>query len=411
MLKKKWVRVIGLLMLIGLLFDQCIQQKAIDIDPRGSDYAGADKCIKCHVDISNSYSNTAHNISTSVATRNHIAGSFHADSNRFQYNDKLKVMMEERNGQFYQIAFQDDIEKASFPFDIVVGSGRKAQTFLYWYGTNAFQLPITYSVAAKKWVNSPNYPNDRIRFDRMVPVGCFECHSSFIEKTGVHALKGYRADDFNPNKIVYGIDCERCHGPAAQHVNYQTEHPLEKLPKYIISNKKLNNIQQLENCASCHSGIRETVKSPFNFKPGELLSAYFKPNTVQQAATELDVHGNQYQLLLASKCFKGSSEQMTCASCHNPHKQERNNFQLLSTKCMTCHPQNSNRFCSFADKVGPNIVSNCIDCHMPASPSKIIGLRSEGKLDPTPNLVFSHLITIYPDISNKLLVKLHRVKK
>lgn len=396
-----------LLITVGLLFNHCIQEEKKNTnDMRGAGYAGADACVKCHADISISYFATAHANSTSPAIKKNIAGSFHKDSNHFQYTPHITVAMEERNGRFFQAAFQDDVEKATFPFDIVIGSGRKAQTYLYWYGANAYQLPVTYSVAAKAWVNSPNYPSDKVRFDRMIPIGCFECHSSFIERTGIHERNGYRVDDLNPANIIYGIDCERCHGPSAEHVNYQTKYPSEKIAKYITAYKNISNLQRMENCAACHSGIHEPIKSPFLFKPGEMLRDYFKPDTVKQVAAELDVHGNQYQLLQASKCFKESIQQISCSSCHNPHKQERNNLQILSTKCMSCHVPGSKKFCSFAEKVGNTITTNCIDCHMPASPSKTITLQGEGQKNPTPNLVRSHLIAVYPVISQKQLVHL-----
>lgn len=406
MIKRRSFIVILVLVVAGFLFNQCTQTVQRSNDARGEGYAGAATCVKCHADIAVSYAATAHANSTAPATRARIAGSFHKDSNHYEYNPHMKVVMKEQDGRFYQAAVQDGVERAAFPFDIVIGSGRKAQTFLYWYGANAFQLPVTYSVAAKAWVNSPNYPADKIRFDRMIPIGCFECHSSYIERTAIRAQKGYRVDDFNPNNIIYGIDCERCHGPAAAHVAYQEEHPSEKIAKYITAYKSLSNLQRLENCAACHSGIHEPLRTPFGFKPGELLKDYFQPDAVQQAASELDVHGNQYQLLQASKCFKNSAQQMSCSSCHNPHKQERDNLQVLSTRCMSCHVPGGKQFCTFADKVGSVITTNCIDCHMPARASQVITLKGEGQNRATPNLVRSHLISVYPDVAKKELGRL-----
>lgn len=404
MFKKKWFRIILALSGLCLIFNQCMQDQDKYGDIRGAGYIGSVTCIKCHEVISKNYATTAHARSSCPADRKNIKGSFHEDSNQYQYTPHVKVSMQERKGRFFQVAYLDEIEKAAYPFDIVIGSGRKAQTYLYWLGSNAYQLPVTYSVNANSWVNSPNYPSNKVRFDRMIPVGCFECHSSFIERTGIHEQNAYRVDDLNPNKIIYGIDCERCHGPAAEHVNYQTNHPSEKMAKYITAYKNLSNFQRLENCAACHSGIHEPNKSPFFFKPGEILSDYFKPEKVTQVASEMDVHGNQYQLLQASKCFKGSIQQMSCSSCHNPHLQERNNLEILSAKCMSCHAINTSKFCSFAKTVGSGITSNCIDCHMPASASKTITLQSEGQKRPTANIVRSHLIAIYPDISKKQLI-------
>ena len=35
-------------------------------------------------------------------------------------------------------------------------------------------------------------------------------------------------------QILYGIDCERCHGAASEHVAFQQAHTEEKTAKYII---------------------------------------------------------------------------------------------------------------------------------------------------------------------------------
>lgn len=403
MFGKRWVVVIGCLMLATFLFQFCMQAKqAMPKDPRGIGYAGSSSCGNCHAAIVDAYKQTAHNRTTSSATAENIAGSFQTGENQFHYTTDVKVLMEAREGKFFQTAFEADQQKASFPFDIVIGSGRKAQTYLYWQDSNVYQLPVSYSIIGKCWVNSPNYPTDRVRFDRVIPIGCFECHASFVERTGMREEKGYRVDQLNPNSVIYGIDCERCHGPAAAHVAYQQEHPAEKLAKYILTYKELTSTQKMENCATCHSGLREPIRSPFLFKPGNLLKDFYRPDTVKQEPAKLDVHGNQYQLLMASKCYKGAVEIMSCNTCHNPHKTERNDLKVFSTRCMSCHQQNSKQFCKMAPKLGATIVNNCIDCHMPATPSNLISLQTE-QAGNIANLVRSHLIAKYPDATVKYL--------
>lgn len=78
-------------------------------------------------------------------------------------------------------------------------------------------------------------------------------------------------------------------------------------------------------------------------------------------------------------------------------------MKVFSTRCMSCHQQNTDQFCSFTDKVGPTIVNNCIDCHMPAKPSQLIQLGTEKKSGQIANLVRSHLIATYPDASRQFL--------
>jgi hypothetical protein len=404
MFKQKWIRVLFCITAAVVSFQYCVQDETLVIqDPRGIGYAGSSTCVSCHSEIAKAYAQSAHNKTTSLPNALNIKGSFHTDSNQYHYRENLKVLMEQNDGRFFQTAYEDGIKKASFPFDLVIGSGRKAQTFLYWQDDYVYQLPISYSVVGQTWANSPNYPTDHVRFDRVIPIGCFECHSSFIERTGMREEKGYRVDLLNKNSLIIGIDCERCHGPAAAHAAYQLENPKEKTAKYIHSYKSVNNIQQIESCATCHSGLREPIRSPFLFRPGNRLKDFYKPDSFHQDIESLDVHGNQFQLLLASKCFKGAIETMTCGSCHDPHKTERNNLKLLSTRCMTCHAQNSQQFCSFKDKVGPTIVNNCIDCHMPAKPSKLIQLGTEKQSGQIANLVRSHLIDIYPAASKQYL--------
>ncbi|HCL04606.1 MAG TPA: hypothetical protein DHW64_00945 [Chitinophagaceae bacterium] len=403
MFRQRWILVISCLAVTIVLFQFCTQEKKmVQQDPRGMGYAGSSSCISCHANIVDAYAQTAHSRTTTPASAENIAGSFHADSNRFHYKTDLEVVMEAREGRFFQTAYEAGQQKTSVPFDIVIGSGRKAQTFLYWQDSNAYQLPVTYSVIGKCWVNSPNYPTDRVRFDRVIPIGCFECHASFVERTGMREEKGYRVDQLNKNSVIYGIDCERCHGPAAAHVAYQQEHPAEKLAKYILTYKNLTNTQKIENCATCHSGLREPIRSPFLFKPGNLLKDFYRPDTVKQAPATLDVHGNQYQLLMASKCFKGAVETMSCGTCHDPHKAERNDMKVFSTRCMSCHQQNSEQFCKMAPKLGATIVNNCIDCHMPATASKLISLKTE-QAGTIANLVRSHLIGKYPNATAQYL--------
>ena len=48
-------------------------------------------------------------------------------------------------------------------------------------------------------------------------------------------------------------------------------------------------------------------------------------------------------------------------------------------------------------------VTNCIDCHMPALPSNKILLELRGDKTPVADLVRTHRIAIYPDISKAWL--------
>ncbi|MBE7173098.1 MAG: hypothetical protein INR73_21155 [Williamsia sp.] len=386
------------------LFSQCLQEPARSHDPRGSAYAGSQRCADCHREIYQSYINTAHAASTRPASRQSIRGSFAEDLNHFVYHTGLTVRMQQKATGFYQEGYAHDTLKQAERFDIVVGSGRKAQTYLYWKGDQVFQLPVSYSVQAGSWVNSPNYPAHQVRFDRNIPVRCFECHASFIPTTATSAANSRLVDHFDKNRLVYGIDCERCHGPAAHHADFHQQHPQEREGRFISSIKNGSRQNKTELCALCHAGITPARQSTFSFQPGSPLNHYFNPDTTKVSMDSIDVHGNQYQLLRASACFR-KSQVLDCSSCHNVHTKERDDLALFSSRCMTCHNEAQHTFCPLATRIGNRIKNNCIDCHMPSQPSRLITLLSQGQKKPTPDLIRTHYVAVYREETEKFLAE------
>lgn len=401
---QKKILVLAFFCMLVLVMNNCINKQKESKDPRSENYAGSAKCISCHKEVYNTQIRTAHYLSSNPASRKTIKGSFAKDSNTVYYRPTLKVAMEETDTGFYQVAYIDDVEKQAARFDIVIGSGRKGQSYLYWFYDNIFQLPVSYYVPGRKWVNSPNYPPKNVLFNRDIPVGCFGCHSSYIKKTDTKPAGNYLVDYFDKNQLIYGIDCERCHGPAASHVDFHEKNPNEKKPAFITKIASLNRQEKIDMCAICHSGARETIKSTFSFRPGNKLSDYLHPDTSVINTDQIDVHGKQYQLLSASKCFI-KSKTLTCSSCHNTHVQERDNVKDLSTRCMNCHTNPSHESLKMTIALRANLTNNCIDCHMPAKPSALITMKSQDENNTIPALVRTHYISIYLDATKKFLLK------
>src|SRR6185295_17882311 len=125
---------------------------------------------------------------------------------------------------------------------------------------------------------------------------------------------------------------------------FQSSHPDEKQAKYIVNPAVLNRQQKLDNCALCHSGIREMTRPSFSFVVGDKLDDYSLPDYELDSVAKLDVHGNQYGLLTASRCFKNST--MDCSSCHNVHRKEASSMELFSQRCMSCHTEANHNFCT-----------------------------------------------------------------
>jgi hypothetical protein len=362
-------------------------------------FVGSAACASCHKDIYASHIKTAHYLDSRPATAAFIKGSFKGNKNRFVYNDHLEVLMEKKDGHFFQTALFNGNTTESEAFAIVIGSGRKGQSYLYWDGDRLFQLPISYYVPLDSWVNSPGYPTNLIYFNKQVRGQCMECHGTNASIAEVDN----KGTVFDSSSIMYGIDCERCHGPGSQHVAWHNAHPGELTGKYIVNAKRLGRQQRLDACALCHSGFRQENQPSFSFRVGDTLNNYSTVNYDTSATATLDVHGNQYGLLTASKCFQQS--QMDCSSCHDPHSNENAKMDVYSQRCLSCHDAASQHSCSAPVVKQMHLTANCVDCHMPALASQKIIMRISGKDQLIHDLVRTHRVAIYPDAVRAYLEK------
>ena len=368
----------------------------------GPHFAGSAACASCHANIYAAHIKTAHYLDSRPASAAAIKGSFKYGRNRFVYNDHMEVLLEKKDGRFYQTALFNGNITESEAFGIVIGSGRKGQTYLYWDQDKLFQLPISYYVPLATWCNSPGYPSYMVYFGKQIPGECMECHGTYAKTTQVEG----GGTVFDSASIRYGIDCERCHGPGAEHVAWHTAHPGEVTGRYIINAVRLNRQQRLDACALCHSGFRKQLQPSFSFAVGDTLE-HFSTSTYDTTSTaNLDVHGNQYGLLTESKCFR-LSDKLDCGSCHDPHTNEYGQVATYSARCVACHNGTSLHSCSMADvqklmtKAGTTV--NCIDCHMPALPSNKITLQINGEQQLVHDLVRTHRVAIYPEIARDYL--------
>jgi len=397
--------VIALIIICSSVFllTTCINKTGTDKDtvinlPDGNRLTGSAACRNCHAALYDSFISTGHNLTSKPALKKYIRGSFEKDKNVYIYTAQDVVMMDALQDGFYQVHYKNSKLDKSYRFDMVIGSGTRGQTFLHWEGNHLFQLPVSYYTLSDTWSNSPGYPDRKSVFNRKIIGDCLGCHNSYAsilnedEKTGV---------SFDPDKIVYGVNCERCHGPGGKHVDFYSKHPDNKGTHEIINPVQLTQRQQLDACAVCHSSGQKGVNAGLNFKTGDTITHSL--SSAISIASKLDVHGNQYGLVVASRCFR-ESKTITCSSCHNTHQQERGNLALFSKRCMNCHTPEGDKFCKMAASLGKAaLVNNCIDCHMPTRESHTLNVKVTGVASHKPALLRTHFITVYPDETKKIL--------
>lgn len=381
--------VISLLVALAFFFSRCFHDNSsMPNDPRGQQYAGAKACMDCHRDIAGSYMHSNHYKTSSAINNDSLKKLIVPSADRFYFTDTGYISIEEKNSAFFQTLFSNGQPSVSERFDISFGSAEKAQTYGYWKDNKLFQLPLTWYSSMHTWANSPGFPAGRAHYGRAIESRCFECHASYIYKELVPSGPMAIAENLDRNSIVYGIDCERCHGPSAAHVAFHRENPAVKNAKYITSIKSLTRGQQLDVCAVCHSGNDQTVqRTLFAFKPGDTLSHFYYPDFFSGTSTP-DVHGKQVQLLAASMCFKNST--LTCTTCHNAHDPEGNQPAGFIAKCMSCH-----QAITHPAGVITSGGQNCISCHMPLQTSRTIYFNNGREATNIPYFIRTHRIAVY----------------
>jgi hypothetical protein len=375
-----------------ILFAQCLDSKKAPATEKT--YAGAASCKQCHAAIADSYLQNPHQRTSAPVEAEEITNGPVPLSSVYAFDTHFKLVVEKRHGKMYQVVYYDGKEQVAQPFDIKIGSGEKAHTYGYWQGKQLHQLPLSYFRAIRSWANSPGYPANKVYLDRPIGARCLECHSSFVDVKSVPDGSLKIKEELKQTSLIYGIDCERCHGPAGKHVEFHLDHPQEKAAKYIAIYKTLSRQQKTDACAVCHSGADSDVqKSTFSFKPGDKLGDYYFTAYGAVPKKTPDVHGNQTNMLARSKCFI-NSKTMDCSSCHRTHENLKGNLTLYSKRCISCHATSTIKH-SPATLANAMVKTNCIDCHMPEQASNLISFQLAGKASTSKYFLRTHKIGIY----------------
>ncbi|TWU03147.1 multiheme c-type cytochrome [Neorhodopirellula pilleata] len=366
--------------------------KSVDVIPQHANpgFVGPEQCQECHREKYQSFLATGHYKTSRPVNETTIDGSFDPGSNVLKTSDpNVAFEMIQRGESFVQRVhfFEWNFE---VPMEIIIGSSKMAQTYLYWHNDGLYQHNVTHITDGNNWINSPGYIDGDAAYARPIPQRCLDCHLTYFDFRG-------NTNHYTPDSLIFGVTCERCHGPAKEHVDFHRENRDVRQAVGITNPANLDRLVQMEICGQCHGGSRSLRGEALSFRPGDRLQDHYLPPNDELGAKNSVHTSNQLNRLSQSVCFQQS--QMTCSDCHDPHHNERGNRKLYSSRCMVCHEDESD--CALFPLEGIDFKENCIDCHMPRRPTDNLRLQSvEGDVFPP---LRDHLIRV-DDMSTKQFI-------
>ncbi len=232
-------------------------------------------------------------------------------------------------------------------------------------------LPMQWLVASEAW--APLEEGGSLRENWITE--CGSCHV-----TGL--------DTESWGFTEFGIGCEGCHGPAADHAVDP-----ENVTPYAVSDDQV--------CGSCHSrGLSEDgFHFPASYRPGEPLEEHF---TFTESDEDLWPDGsakrNHQQYVdwqLGSSM--ALSDQVRCVTCHAVHGVGQAAGQLrapLNDVCVACHGEQEAlaQHTPFHQQALRERDFTCADCHMPlmATTAQPFDLHNHSFLQPDPEGTITH---------------------
>src|SRR5580698_8044970 len=142
-------------------------------------FVGDEACRSCHQHKVETYYRTAHRLTSQTADKNSVVVGFDEGANILKTsNPNLFFRMDENEKGFFETAVwgtPPDTWSRTERLDLVIGSGGKGQSYLFWNEDDLFQLPLGYSTILSQWINAPGYRDGIAKFDRPIIPRCLEC--------------------------------------------------------------------------------------------------------------------------------------------------------------------------------------------------------------------------------------------
>jgi tetratricopeptide (TPR) repeat protein len=320
-------------------------------------YVGDQQCVFCHKEVLDTWKGSDHDLAMQVANEETVLGDF----NNVQINiDGIAYIFTRKDSDFVVQITEIDGSQNEYKISYTFGITPLQQYLIDFENGKKQVLRVTWDVEKKQWYHQ--YPGDAIdphdwmhwtQSSQNWNTMCAECHSTNLQKNYI-----VDEDRFETTFSSINVNCESCHGPAEEHVNWA--HNMQDSlhnNKYIIAGK--SQFSQMNMCAPCHS---RRAKLTQNLVPG----THFEDQYLLQNLSEEYYHGDGqieaedyvYGSFVQSKMYHND---VTCTDCHDAHSLKLK--AVGNNLCMQCHePKYDQPTHYFHPKDSEG--AQCINCHM-----------------------------------------------
>jgi tetratricopeptide (TPR) repeat protein len=332
-------------------------------------YVDSTICATCHRDIAANYARTGMGRSFFTPDTANTIEDYAKIPEYYHALSDSHYAMTIRNGEYFQRRWQLDpagnqMNVEELKIDYVMGSGNHARSYLHRTARGMlFELPLGwYPDKGGTWGMVPGSDTVHPQTRRFISYKCMFCHNGYPDIPASNNAPG--SDPVFLAKLPEGIDCQRCHGPGAEHVRTAGK-------ASIVNPARLTPERRMEVCMQCHlettSGripalLQRFDRGTFSYVPGQPLVDFaisfdHAPGTGHEG--KFEAVSSVYRLR-QSRCFLESGGKLECATCHDPHRIPRGSdaVQHYSSICLQCHTSGHPPGVTVA-------AADCITCHMP----------------------------------------------
>lgn len=329
-------------------------QSVVNADIDG--YLGDGSCTSCHEEELNVWQNSHHDLAMQTVSDETVLGNF--DSIKASI-DGVNYLFYKKGADFYVHVKEIDGSENDYKVAEVFGVTPLQQYLVNFPKGRKQVLRVTWDSIENKWFHQ--YAGDSITVTDWLHwtngaqnwnTMCAECHSTNLKKDYF-----VEKDSFHTTYSSINVNCESCHGPGKEHVEWANAGEKEG-SMYVIMGNEQNT--QLNMCAPCHARRMKLTK---DLEPGKQFENQYMVQNITsdfyhedgQILEEDYVYGSFLQSEMHAQGVK-------CGDCHNVHSLELK-FDG-NTLCIQCHAPDKYDSPEHHFHKEDTEASQCINCHM-----------------------------------------------